>query len=608
MKATARLLSALIFFAFFLLVDFLAPPLPGIYVLRTQPDFEKEIKHKADLLESAIRGEAEWPLSASSKDYLSSVKSDMIRLAMQDVLQMGRKGIVSDTVPVGKEHLNILKVDDTYKKLEGRVFSQKEAVAELKRRGRAIWGNDARALSAYSELISYFMEPSLTVEKRKNKVYPWVRRIVFFLLILFAYLYMETIEQKNKGHFKKSLIIITNAAIVILATYFVINSGLSPFITLLPFFAIIANVTTGLSAALIFSVILSSILGIYFGYDFSIFLYGLLTSLTAIIATRNFGNRYQIYLVTFLVFVVALISSTSSAAFQATLTKNSLFKVSLAALITSLASGLLVIGLLPVIEKVFRISTDFLLLELSNLNNPLLRRLSVEAPGTFTHSILVGNLCEAAARRIGANPLLARVAAYYHDIGKLKNPEYFIENQIGKQNPHDLLPPEESARILKAHVTDGVEMAKKAGLPQEIIRVIQTHHGTSLITPFFKKAKEIHGDVNEEDFRYPGPKPETKEEAICMLADSVEAAARSMNELTLDKLRKLIDDIIESKVKDGQLDSTDLTRRELQEIEEAFFPVLQGVFHPRIEYPEEKKDKKDEDSGDKQPESTSDSG
>jgi len=151
-------------------------------------------------------------------------------------------------------------------------------------------------------------------------------------------------------------------------------------------------------------------------------------------------------------------------------------------------------------------------------------------------------------------------------------------------------------------------MAKKAGLPQEVIRVIQTHHGTSLITPFFKKAKEIHGDVNEEDFRYPGPKPETKEEAICMLADSVEAAARSMNELTLDKLRKLIDDIIESKVKDGQLDSTDLTRRELQEIEEAFFPVLQGVFHPRIEYPEEKKDKKDEDSGDKQPESTSDSG
>jgi len=605
MKITARLLSALIFLAFFFLVDFLAPPLPGIYVLRTQADFEKEIKHKADLLESAIRGEAEWPLSASSKDYLSSVKSDMIRIAMQDVLQMGRKGIVSDTLQAGREHLNILKINDTYKKLEGRVFSQKEAVAKLKRRGRAIWGNDARALSAYSELISYFMEPSLTVEKRKNKVYPWVRRIVFFLLILFAYLYMETIEQKNKGHFKKSLIIITNATIVILATYFVINSGLSPFITLLPFFAIIANVTTGLPAALIFSVVLSSILGIYFGYDFSIFLYGLLTSLTAIIATRNFGNRYQIYLVTFLVFVVALISSTSSAAFQATLTKNSLFRVSLAALITSLASGLLVIGLLPVIEKVFRISTDFLLLELSNLNNPLLRRLSVEAPGTFTHSILVGNLCEAAARRIGANPLLARVAAYYHDIGKLKNPEHFIENQIGRQNPHDLLPPEESARILKAHVTDGVEMAKKAGLPQEIIRIIQTHHGTSLITPFYKKAQEIHGEVNEEDFRYPGPKPETKEEAICMLADSVEAAARSMSELTLDKLRKLIDDIIDSRVKDGQLDSTDLTRRELQEIEEAFFPVLQGVFHPRIEYPEEKKD---EDSSDKQPEGTSDSG
>jgi len=154
MKTTTKLFSALIFIAFFLLVDFLAPPLPGIYVLKTQANFEKEIKHKADLLESAIRGEAEWPLSASSKDYLSSVKSDMIRLAMQDVLQMGQKGIVSDTFPGGREHLNILKVDDTYKKLESRVLSQGEARAELERRGRAIWSNDARALSAYSELVS----------------------------------------------------------------------------------------------------------------------------------------------------------------------------------------------------------------------------------------------------------------------------------------------------------------------------------------------------------------------------------------------------------------------------------------------------------------------
>ncbi len=602
MKAATRISTFLIFFIFFIIVDILAPPLPGVSIFKRLPDFEKNINQKADQLESAIRGEAEWPLSASSKDYLSSIKTNIIRIAKEDVLALERTGIVEnkDTIYTKKGNLNLIQEDKGYKNLRNRVLSIEEAKKELERRGKAIWGNNARALSSYQELVSYFIEPSLTIESRKNRVYPWIRRGIFFLLIFFGYLYMESLERKDKGHFKKSLILVSNATLVILAAYFVIKTGLSPFLTLLPFFAIIANVTIGLPIAVLFSVILSAILGIYFSYNFSIFLYGLLTSLTAIIATRNFGNRYQIYLVSFLVFVVAFITSISSAAFQVTISNKSVLNLLLYAFITASVSGLLVIGLLPVIEKVFRVSTDFLLLELSNLNNPLLRKLSVEAPGTFTHSILVGNLCEAAARRIGANPLLARVAAYYHDIGKLKNPEYFIENQMGKENPHDHLPPEESVKILINHVKDGVEMAKKAGLPQEIIRVIETHHGTSLITPFYVKAKEEYGeDVDEAKFRYPGPKPETKEEAICMLADSVEAAARSLNSVKLDNLRELISDIIEQKVRDGQLDETDLTRRELQEIEEAFFPVLQGVFHPRIEYPEEQKS---DDKGDQQPE------
>ncbi len=250
--------------------------------------------------------------------------------------------------------------------------------------------------------------------------------------------------------------------------------------------------------------------------------------------------------------------------------------------------AVLTIGSLPLWESVFRILTPFKLLELSNPNHPILKRLLLEAPGTYHHSVIVGNLSENAANAIGANGLLARVSAYYHDQGKLKRPYLFKENQIGDENPHDKMTPGLSAEIIKSHVRDGIEMAIEAKLPQEIIQAIEEHHGTTLVKYFYHKAISEDKDelVKEEDYRYSGRKPQSKETAVIMLADSVEAAVRSMPEPTSDKIQQLIRKIIKDKFDDGQLDECDLTFKDLEKIASAFKTVLVGIFHERIEYPE----------------------
>ena len=221
------------------------------------------------------------------------------------------------------------------------------------------------------------------------------------------------------------------------------------------------------------------------------------------------------------------------------------------------------------------------------MNHPLLRELQEKAPGTMTHSLIVGNLAAQAARAIGVNPILARVAGYYHDIGKMKHPAYFIENQREGENPHDKLSPKMSVLILEDHVRDGVELAKQYRLPKEIIGVIETHHGTTLMKAFYNKAKSGGQEVKEEDFRYRGPKPRTKLEAIMMIADSIEAAARSLKDRSDENLKDLIHNIIYNRLLDGQFDEADITNKELKMVEESILPYVKSIFHPRIEYGEE---------------------
>jgi putative nucleotidyltransferase with HDIG domain len=258
-----------------------------------------------------------------------------------------------------------------------------------------------------------------------------------------------------------------------------------------------------------------------------------------------------------------------------------------AALISGVASGVLAFGGIVMLGHLFRITTVFELRELADPNHPLLRQLLLRTPGTYHHSLLVANLSERAAEVIGADPLVARVGAYYHDIGKMRNPLAFIENQTGT-NPHDELDPAVSASIVSAHVRDGLALADRYRLPPQIREIIPGHHGTSLIRFFHSLAQQRGMAIDEAAFRHPGPKPRSKEAGIVMLADGTEAAVRSLEEKTPERIAEMVERIVSEKVADGQLDDCDLTLRDVQRVKEAFRELLAGVYHERIPYPEDR--------------------
>lgn len=255
--------------------------------------------------------------------------------------------------------------------------------------------------------------------------------------------------------------------------------------------------------------------------------------------------------------------------------------------VNAIGCALFAWGVLPLAETFTKITTDQTLLELADLNRPLLRRLSLEAPGTYAHSINVANLAEAAARAIDANSLLVRVGVYYHDVGKVEKPQYFVENQPRGRNPHDKLKPATSANIVREHVEIGRKLAEDAGIPDSVAAFINEHHGDARISFFLDRAKELdpEGEHNPRDFRYPGPKPQSKETAIALLADSVESAARTLQDPTHASITELVDRIVKGKIEDSQLDDTPLTLRELTRIKEQFVKVLTGMYHSRIDYP-----------------------
>lgn len=257
--------------------------------------------------------------------------------------------------------------------------------------------------------------------------------------------------------------------------------------------------------------------------------------------------------------------------------------------IGGVAAAILSIGLLPYLEEAFRITTTEKLLSLARPNHPLLQRLLLEAPGTYYHSILVGNLAETAADKIGADPVLSRVGAYYHDVGKIQRPYFFVENQANLENPHAKLSPSLSTMIVTSHIRDGIEFCREYKLPQSVVDIVGQHHGTSLVSYFYKQAAEgEHGEcIIEEDFRYDGPKPQTKEAALIMLADACEAAVRSIAKPNMNRIENTVRRIINERLRDGQLNECDLTLRDLNVIGDVFIRVLCSTCHSRIEYPAE---------------------
>jgi cyclic-di-AMP phosphodiesterase PgpH len=319
----------------------------------------------------------------------------------------------------------------------------------------------------------------------------------------------------------------------------------------------------------------------------SVTIYMLLSGMASILFLSNNNNRSKILQAGLLVAAVNII-----VIFSLMFLRNGQYSgmeygfYLIAALLSGIGSAVLTIGFMPFFEAGFGILSTLKLIELSNPNHPMLKKILTEAPGTYHHSVMVANLAETACEAIGANGLLARVGCYYHDIGKTKRPQFFIENQMNIQNPHDRIPPQTSKNIIIAHVIDGVEMLRKNKMPKEIIDIAEQHHGTTLLKFFYHKAKQDGLEVNEAEFRYPGPKAQTKEAAVVGIADSVEAAVRSMVHPTHEQIESVVRKIIADRLSDDQFCECDITLKEIDTVSYTLLETLKGIFHSRIEYPE----------------------
>ena len=412
--------------------------------------------------------------------------------------------------------------------------------------------------------------------------------IVMYLQYGYIHKYYTAI---NKEFSKIVMISILNVFPVILARLF---GMMSNYIIPLACMPMLITLLLNYKISLVFSMLNVILIGGAVGFNPNIIILAILNVVLGGTLLRKMQQRNDILYSSITVAVLSSILTFS----VGTLTTNNFMEIladSTFAAAGAVLSGILTIGVLPFFESTFDIVTNAKLLELSNPNNPLLKKLLMEAPGTYHHSILVANLAELAAEQVGGNPLLARIGAYYHDVGKTKRPYFFRENQFGKKNPHDRLKPEVSSKIIISHVKDGSELAKEYNLPKTIHDFIVTHHGETLVKYFYltvKNNSENPDEVKEEDFKYPGPKPMSKEQGIVMLADSTEAAVRSINEPTEEKIEKMVNNIIDDKLASGQLDNCDLTLRDISKIKKCFLKALNGIHHERIEYPDDNKKEK----------------
>ena len=352
---------------------------------------------------------------------------------------------------------------------------------------------------------------------------------------------------------------------------------------------ILIQVFIGLEAAVLTAFMAAMLTSLLVDKPFLFFFYFSLSGLVGIWAGSFCRNRWGFIRTGLYVSAVNFVAVLALKSLEFPVEAPDVFWGAVFALAGGIQIGILATGLAPVLEVLFDLTSDIRLLELVNLERPILRQLMLVAPGTYHHSIIVGNMVEAAAEKIGANPLLAKAAAYYHDIGKIKKPTYFVENQLGGENKHEKLAPSMSSLILQAHVKDGAELARQNKVTQKIIDIIRQHHGTSFMAYFFNKAKQQAANpnmVNSEDYRYPGPRPQTKEAGLVLLADQVEAASKTLLDPTPARIQGAVQKIINNIFADGQLDQCELTLKDLHEIAKSFIKILSGIFHHRVEYPQ----------------------
>ncbi|MDZ7672097.1 MAG: HDIG domain-containing protein [Halanaerobiales bacterium] len=434
--------------------------------------------------------------------------------------------------------------------------------------------------------------------------------ITLTVLVLLLGYYIKNYENNIWKNLNK-LILIESLIILVLLLAKIISLFQSNFVVYLvpaAIASILITVLINTNIALVVTTFISFLVAMIFGNLYIAAAIVFVGGLVGIISVSDVSQRSDLIKAGFNVSVALVIFITGLTLMDFTNNWIELLWVVSMGILNGIFVAILANGLLPYLENIFDLTSSVKLLELSNPSHPLLKRLLVEAPGTYHHSIIVGNLAENAADKIGADSLLTRVGAYFHDIGKLKRPYFFSDNQFGGDNPHDRTSPNLSSLIIKSHVKDGMELANKYNLPRAIKDIIVQHQGTGLISFFYKQAieKSKHGSIKESDFRYDGPKPQTKEAALIMLSDTVEAAVRSknFNRNNHNRIEVFVKELIREKLNDGQLDESSLTLNELDQIADSFVQILTGIYHKRIEYPDNlakefKKDDKNDQNGNK---------
>ena len=421
-----------------------------------------------------------------------------------------------------------------------------------------------------------------------------------------AYLYANYpyVLQSNRKLFLLVTVMILTFGIA-KATEFIFLSSKSNLIEVIryplfvPFAAILLCSLMNSAVATFASGFLAIVLSVALSFDQQGFLImNLSSAMVAVFSARSLRQRREIFVVCAKAWLTCIVVIVSIHLYQNTFWHD-MFADSLSSVLFMLLTSVTVVGLLPLLESTFHVMTDVTLMEYMDPNHDLLRRLSIEAPGTYQHSVVVGNLAETAAQAVGANGLFCRVSTLYHDIGKMVTPQYFTENQQEGMNIHQLLTPQESAQVIIAHVSEGVAMARKAGLPEQFIDIIKEHHGTTLVYCFYQKQIEkMDGDpsrVEEKEFRYAGPKPRNKESAIIMIADTLEAASRSLDQVDEETIREMTIRLVKEKQDDGQFDECLLTCEELSIIKETLIKTLVAFGHSRVKYPKKRENKVEEE-------------
>lgn len=426
---------------------------------------------------------------------------------------------------------------------------------------------------------------------KNTSIYLYVYIVLAMFVGIIMFLQYNYIDRNYSEIFKNTKKITLISVINLMTLVFARTIGLvSPF--LIPFACapILLTLLINYKISIVISILNVIVISIATGFDAQVMMLGVISSILGATLLKKMQQRNELLYSTLYLSIVGVIITVSTGILISSNLREVLIKSGIT-FIGGVLSGIFALGILPFLEGTFNEVTTLKLLELSNPNHPLLKKLLMEAPGTYHHSMLVANLAEMASEEVGANSVIVRIGSYYHDVGKTERPYFFGENQMGGENPHNHMTPNLSAKIIISHVKDGIELARKHNLPKVIQDIIGEHHGTTLVKYFYytmKNNSENPEAVKEEDYRYPGPIPNSKEAGIIMLADSVEAAVRSIKEPSEDKIKEMINNIISDKLSCGQLNDCNLTIKDIEKIKKCFLTALNGIYHHRIEYPKEK--------------------